>query len=157
MYLDLYYKTERTLPLKAAIFFSLNSCQKATPFWFVYVRLQSKPACLPTWWNVDIFFVVGCPLSEKNIECFYLKLKGISLGKTVFCYSVCIFYFSQITKLDVIFMMHHESNYLNNPQMASTRQNWRCKLQTQIIHFGSENSSRHYCCDLSLNRSSKGT
>lgn len=112
MYLDLYYKTERTLPLKAAIFFSLNSCQKATPFWFVYVRLQSKPACLPTWWNVDIFFVGECPLSEKNIECFYLKLKGISLGKTVFCYSVCIFYFSQITELDVIFMMHHESNYV---------------------------------------------
>lgn len=35
---DHYDKTERTLPLKAAIFFILNSLQKAAPFCCVYFR-----------------------------------------------------------------------------------------------------------------------
>lgn len=36
---DRYDKTERTLPLKAAVFFSLNSLQKGTLFCCVYLRL----------------------------------------------------------------------------------------------------------------------
>lgn len=108
--MDHYGKTERTLPLKAVIFFSLNSCQKASPFWCVCHSLHAVPAWLIV--LVDVLFRGECHLSERTLECLYLKLKDVNLGKSLFCYSACMFYLSQTTELDVIFMMHHESNYV---------------------------------------------
>lgn len=77
------------------------------------------------WWMS--FFLCECPLSERISERLYLKLGDVHLGKSLFYYSICIFYLSQTRvryPIHVVPWVKFMLLSLNNPQRTSSRQNW---------------------------------